>query len=342
MMTGLQYHQQRWDSAEWKESFKDCKAEIYLADQLFSFTRRNIDYLMSNDINFTPLQHRALSTARPIHFRQLGCLKPSMWLNSAVIDCYLEIVTVAYKLGRGKDEEMTNFRICNSAHLDRLNIVSKSKSDFANVLFLYFPYNIGGFHWVVIVVERVAGIIYCIDPMNPFDALPPPTISDKLKQWLKLNSFGVKFDVIASPIKSTPRQVDGFSCGIFAVKFIEKIVFEQSLKNSFSSDLLQQYRNEILADICVDDGFIKHNRNGNPDIENYVASILDFEQHILTTISSSNKLTYEDDHDDNDDVNFLCSIKKRRSPLVAKRLKKSVTLNTIDRKSVAYRIMARR
>lgn len=198
--------------------------------------------------------------------RKLFCLRPETWLNSEVVNFYMDMLNVhdAKMCNRFDDRKKSHF--FNSFFFTRLLFTTDNKYDYKQVKRWTKKFNIFHFDKVVFPIHEgnhwnLACVFIQKKEINFFDSMASPSTdhADRnqylrgLMQWILDEGLKNEHDVIETEWRLTltgkrfPQQGNGFDCAVFAIVCADYLA--DNLEFDFSQQHMQFWRHKIAVDI---------------------------------------------------------------------------------------------
>ncbi|KAK3092502.1 hypothetical protein FSP39_003739 [Pinctada imbricata] len=186
--------------------------------------------------------------------------KPSEWLSSDQINCYMELVEMSSSaLIHAVDACWFSQRILPRGNENKIdwslfNLENKRISwlDCSKVI---IPINIRNIHWILLLVDISSTTIYYCDSQGNFTEIVLFQLIRYLMYECLLNT-GRKLDISTWKLNLYcedpyfPRQTDGSSCGIYVCEMAKAIVFDKKIGvDAKAPDMRQQVARELMTGV---------------------------------------------------------------------------------------------
>ena len=115
---------------------------------------------------------------------------------------------------------------------------------------LFFPMNLGGVHWAMVVVDLQKKAVLFYDSMHYYPAIPYTRVTLKYLKNVYMDKKKQDFDISmfsSENVRSTPKQLDFYNCGVFMLKYAENIARNQEIK--FTDENISFLRRCIVYEV---------------------------------------------------------------------------------------------
>jgi hypothetical protein len=186
----------------------------------------------------------------------MNCLRPCKWLNDEVINFYMAMLQEYHD----RHGTTGSFKFINSFFMFKLlhvndrpqfcykNVQRWIKKDVLRTLDrLFVPININNTHWVCLVVYVQQKRLRFMDSMGTAGTYYTTAMLRYLKLHLELESI-VDWTVDEQD-GTLPRQEDGYSCGVFIIRYLDRIASDLPVQFDHSVKDMLEYRKNIAHSI---------------------------------------------------------------------------------------------
>ena len=186
-------------------------------------------------------------------------LKPGVWLNDEVINLYCKLIIIELQ-NKGEKIHIFNSNFMEKLYSDEGIVYDNVKrwsrfvirGDIFELDKLFIPININNNHWILAVIFIKEKRIQIYDSM----LAPGTRYLSRLFEYLKCefqekkNSIGSWHNWQLVPCNyDTPKQLNGYDCGVFVCMFIHFIADNRELL--FNQNDVNNYRNFIAYQLAT-------------------------------------------------------------------------------------------
>lgn len=179
-----------------------------------------------------------------VTYKDVKKLAPGRWLNDEIINSYLKLCKTT-----------ENIMIFNTYFYQTLETMQKTQWDKVKLqrilrragldkitakAYLILPVNLNQMHWVVASINNSAKVIEFYDSMDGSSMEKVCGLLEILLETLGIEAYD--WESIA-----TPRQDNGYDCGLFAIKTIQALAKNENFQ--FNGGDMKYYRKIMLAEI---------------------------------------------------------------------------------------------
>ena len=202
----------------------------------------------------------ASQDANSVQRRSMQTLRPGQWLNDEVINYFLKTclakrdgIICARQTGRKRSQFFNSYFVQTMfdkmnvdpnlrGQYNYINVKNWSKNvpgkDIFNLKYIFCPINVDNMHWTLAVIYMEEKRIQYYDSMGGNDQAMLKGLLEYVRDEYKVKNGGAEMDVseweLVSCKANTPRQRNGFDCGVFTCLFCDfiskdcELVFNQS------------------------------------------------------------------------------------------------------------------
>ena len=190
----------------------------------------------------------------PLTRAQLGCLAGQKWLTDDVLDAYMALLQIRATEQNKKHKFLPThfYQVISSVPYNIRNGMQYVKEqDLFTWSDAYIPINVGGVHWVMVVVDFKSQEILSIDPLNAEALVEPMRIVARfLNDLASLRKISTSTHVLSwkrTTVTDHPVQQDGYNCGIYVLLYAEQL--SRPTDMAIDPLTLRHMRQRIVVDL---------------------------------------------------------------------------------------------
>lgn len=124
------------------------------------------------------------------------------------------------------------------------NYLRGSDYDFKELETIYFPANIGNYHWCLFVYKKLTNTIYYYDSMDGAGIETINKFVKKIKKFIENKNIQDNSDNIQLETVDVPKQTNGYDCGVYVTAYIH-LLYKGFKLDCITPENITKFRNII-------------------------------------------------------------------------------------------------